>query len=162
MSFNRTNYDFDAYNLQMDRNNNIEKYRFLGEFAENINQCYTNCNQAGSKTDVSSVRKADDLSFAELAENESNLSWRNNKLSKSNNKNNMSIKTVYNKRDCPCIFSEDTRFLNPIDNYRSMSLTSYQYTPFLITNPLNTVQKLKDKQGISSRIVSKDTFKQIV
>ena len=162
MSFSRLNYDFDAYNLQMARNNNIENYRFLGEFAENVNQCYTNCNQAGAKTDVSSVRRGDDLSFAELAENESKLSWRNNKLSKSNNNNNISNKIVYNKPKCPCLFSEDTRFLYPIDNYRSMSLTSYQYTPFLITNPLDKVQKLKVKQGISSRLVSKDTFKSVV
>ena len=159
MSFNRTNYDFDAYNLQMSRNNNIENYRFLGEFAENVNQCYTNCNQQGAKSDVSLVRKLDDLSFASLAENESNLSWRNNKLSKSNDNFYTSIQKVYNKPDCPCLLSEDTRFSNPIDNYRSMSLTSYHYTPYLIINPLSKFQNLNEKHGLSSRIISKDTFK---
>ena len=72
---------------------------------------------------------------------------------------NKRLQKVYNKPDCPCLLSEDTRFSNPIDNYRSMSLTSYHYTPYLIINPLSKFQNLNEKHGLSSRIISKDTFK---
>ena len=109
---------------------------------------------------MSLVRKLDDLSFSKLADNESKLSGRYNKLSKANNiNNNIPVDQLYNKPNCSKLYSEDTRFLNPIDNYRSMSLIAYQYTPYLITNPSDMYQDLSEKKGISSRILSKDNSK---
>ena len=85
MSFNRTKYDTTAYELQMNRSTSPGDYRLYAPFGENCDQCYSYSGPIGSKSDVSLVKKPNDLNFKDMADTESQLSWRNNKLSKSNN-----------------------------------------------------------------------------
>jgi hypothetical protein len=53
--------------------------------------------------------------------------------------------------------TEDTRFTNPIQSYRSMSLTAYQLQPWLFSNPQCHIQD--DRIGLGSRISVKDNYK---
>ena len=159
MSSNRTIYDSQAYNLQINRSIGPGDYRLFGSYAENINQCYSDSGPIGSKADVSIVKKSDDLSFTEMADVESQLSWRNHKLSKYNDNCRLNLIKVNNKNQCSTKLSaEDTRFTHPIDNYRGMSLLPYQYEPYLHINPQCHVQESHDRIGLNSRLYSKDMY----
>ena len=158
MSFNRTKYDSSAYNLQMDRSIGPGDYRLFGSFAENNNQCFSSFGPVGAKSDVSLVKNFDDLTFTKMANVESNLSWRNHKLSKSNDNKEITTTLNHKKQCSKKLTIEDTRFTHPIDNYRSMSLTTYQYEPYLHVNPQCHIQESTDRIGLNSRLYSKDMY----
>jgi hypothetical protein len=159
MSSNRTIYDSEAYNLQINRSIGPGDYRLCESYAENNNQCFSDFGPIGSKSDVSLVKKDEDLYFNDMADVESQLSWRNHKLSKSNELPSFNTVKVNNKKDCNNkLTSEDTRFTHPIDDYRCMSLLAYQYEPHLHVNPQCHVQESYDRIGLNSRLYSKDMY----
>lgn len=161
MSFNRTKYDKCAYDLEIGRSTGPGDYRLFGSFAENCNQCFSSDGPIGAKSDVSIVKKPLDLSFTEMSQVESELSWRNQLLTKCNNNYNPIDKHQTNhKPSCAKkLTSEDTRFTHPIDNYRSMSLTSFQVEPYLHVNPQCHIQESYDLIGMNSRLYAKDIYK---
>lgn len=162
MSFNRLKYDSCAFDLQMNRSVGPGDYRLFAPFAENCNACYSYNGPIGSKADVSLVKKPTELSFEKMAQVESELSWRNRLTSRCNdNKSPFDKYEVNHKQVCENkLAPQDTRFTHPIDNYRSMSLTEFQLEPHLYTNPQCYVQEICDRQGMNSRLLSKDTYKQ--
>jgi hypothetical protein len=161
MSFNRTKYDNKAYSLQMERSTNPGDYRLYAPFAENCNECYSYSGPTGSKADVSLTKVPGDLSFKDMADVESKLSWRNHKLSKTNDQTNplgtleLNHKPICSKQLSP----EDTRFTHPLDNYRGMSLTDLMIEPYLHVNPQCHIQPIDDRLGLNSRLNAKDMFK---
>ena len=160
MSFNRTKYDKCAYDLQMKRSTGPGDYKLFGSFAENCEPCLSMYGPVGSKADVSLVRKPNDLSFGNMAAVESELSWRNQLVSKCNDNNPIGKHTLIHKSPCTNkLTSEDTRFTHPIDNFRCMSLTSYQVEPYLSINPQCHIQPISDRVGMNSRMYAKDTHK---
>lgn len=163
MSFNRTKYDDCAYDLQMGRSTGPGDYRLFGSFAENCNQCLSYDGPIGSKSDVSIVKKPLDLCFKDMAQVESELSWRNQLLSKCNDNlnpiNNGKHELVHKSSCTKKLTSEDTRFTHPIDNFRCMSLTSYQVEPYLHVNPQCHVQESSDRIGMNSRLYAKDIYR---
>ena len=54
--------------------------------------------------------------------------------------------------------SEDTRFTNPLDDYRGMSITGYHFTPYLHVNPQSHIQTNKHRDGAPSRLIVRDTY----
>jgi hypothetical protein len=157
MSFNKTKYD--AYDLSVNRSIGPGDYRLFSSYAENENQCFSSFGPVGSKSDVSLVKNMYDLTYGDMANVESNLSWRHSKLSKENKPNILDNVYVYHKNDCnKNLTSSDTRFTHPLDNYRSMSLTDYHYQPFLFVNPQCYIQDINDKMGLNSRLYSKDMY----
>ena len=160
MAFNRTSYDKTAYELQMGRSIGPGDYRLSADFAENCDQCYSQNGPLGAKSDVSLVKKNNELHFGNMAQTESELSWRNQKLRKSNE--NFSPLDKYktnNKATCSNkLVPEDTRFTFPIDNYRGMSLTDYMVSPYLPINPQCHVQENCSKTGLNSRMTAKDRY----
>lgn len=161
MSFNRIRYDSCAYDLQMGRSTAPGNYRLYGPFAENCNQCVSYNGPIGSKSDVSLVKKGDDLTFGAMAQTESQLSWRNKQLTECNNNNSPFDASVEHKQNCSQqLVSEDTRFTHPIDNFRSMSLTNYQLEPYLYVNPQCHIQEIDERTGLNSRMWVKDNYKQ--
>ena len=158
MSFNRTIYDNCAYDLQIKRSTDPGDYRLFGSFAENENQCYSYSGPIGSKSDVSVIKKPTETCFGTMADVESNLSWRSNVLNKCNNKKFDNF-PVIDKPICSSnLTSQDTRFTNPIDNYRGMSLTSYMLSPYLYTNPQCFIQEINDHVGTNTRLQTKDCY----
>jgi len=154
MSSNRIPYDKCAYELQMDRSIGPGDYRLFREYAEHNNPCFSFNGPTGSKADVSHAKLYD-----ELADVESDLLWRKKYLTKCNyNDNPFNKYKIYNKNNCSNkLTAEDSRFTHPIDNYRSMSLTEYQYEPYLHINPQCHIQS--DRIGLDTRLYSKDTYK---
>jgi hypothetical protein len=164
MSSNRTSYDPKAYDLEINRSIGPGDYRLFGSFAENRNQCFSSFGPVGAKSDVSTAKAPLDLHFGPMAAVESELSWRRKLLSKNNeDENNMPNFPVYNKQSCSKkLTSEDTRFTFPLDNYRSMSLTSYMLTPYLPVNPQCHILDSDDLIGLNSRLWAKDNFKAVM
>ena len=158
MAFSRNNYDSCAYDLKMKRSTEQGDYRLYTNFAENINQCYSYNGPIGSKSDVSLNKGLKETCFGSMAEVESDLTWRNNKLDKCNDKKFNKF-PVIDKHICASnLTSQDTRFTNPIDNYRGMSLTNYMLSPYLFTNPQCFIQETRDLVGSNTRLESKDCY----
>jgi hypothetical protein len=158
MSFNRIKYDKCAYDLQMNRSVAPGDYRIYAPYAESCEPCFSDGGPVGSKSDVSLVKKSTDLCFKDMAQTESELSWRNQLLTKCNDNNQvLDSSKLEHKPSCSNkLTSEDTRFTNPIDNYRGMSLTSYMLEPYMSVNPQCYVQEINDRLGLNSRLHLKD------
>lgn len=159
MAFSRITYDSCAYDLQMKRSTYQGDYRLFGNFAENENQCYSYNGPIGSKSDVSLIKQPTETYFGTMAEVESDLTWRNNKLHKCNDKTFNQFPVIDKPICSPSLTAEDTRFSNPIDNYRGMSLTNYMLSPYLFTNPQCYIQEINDLIGSNTRQDSKDLNK---
>ncbi len=158
MAFSRTTYDACAYDLQIKRSTDQGDYRLNTYFAENNNQCYSFNGPIGSKSDVSTAKEPTDTTFGNMAEVESDLSWRNNRLDRCNDKKFNKFPVVDKPICSSNLSAQDTRFTNPIDNYRGMSLTSYMLTPYLYTNPQCYIQENKDLVGSNTRLETKDIY----
>jgi hypothetical protein len=158
MSFNRLSYDKEAYDLQSNRSTQPGDYRLSASFAERLDSCFSYNGPINAKSDVSLVRQQTDLNNKNMAQIESELSWRNQKLSKTNeNHNPLNEKLLINKTNCnDKLVSEDTRFTHPLDNYRAMSLTPYFYEPYVPVNPQCHIQTTRDRMGLNSRMAAKD------
>jgi hypothetical protein len=160
MSFNRIKYDNTAFDLQMKRSTDLGDYRLFAPFAENCEQCISENGPVGSKSDVSLVKKPMDLTFGDMAEVECALGWRNTKLTKSNQGLESLNKELNHKPSCSKKLStEDTRFTNPIDNFRGMSLTKFMIEPHLHVNPQCHIQEDGFRSGLNSRLKCKDSYK---
>ena len=164
MSFTRINYDQCAYDLDLERSVSQGNYRLTGNNIENCNKCYPYHLPGTSIEAASSARGDCDTGFGSLAEAESLITNRIKPLQKCNKeKRNDEYKTqvkVHHKPLCSkTLESEDTRFTNPLDNYRGMSLTGYYFTPYLHVNPQCHIQSNHHREGNSSRLMVKDCYK---
>lgn len=163
MSFTRINYDECAYDLKLKRSLGQGNYRLSGNMVDNCNQCYP-YNLPGTSIDVASTARGKcETGFGNLADAESLITNRKNPLQKCNKEQkNDEYKTqvkVHHKPLCSnTLESEDTRFTNPLDNYRGMSLTGYHFTPYLHVNPQCHFQSNTHREGSSSRLMVKDCY----
>jgi hypothetical protein len=160
MSFNRTRYDDSATEAYTGRSVNEGNYRLFSGFAENGEECLSYNGPRGSKNDVSTTSKSTLLDWGKMAQVESQLQSRSIKLSQSN-ENQADMKytnnETVNKLNCAApLNSEDTRFTNPVQAYRSMSTLSLQLEPFLFSNPQCHI--IDDRIGLDSRNKAKDTY----
>jgi hypothetical protein len=157
MSSSRIKLDNNAFELQNNRSIGPGNYMLYSGYGENNNPCYSYDGPIGSN-DVS----VGDMNMPRpgeyMTEIESELTWRSRPLNKTNlNTTPINKYKLYNKNVCPNILQiEDTRFTHPIDNYRGMSLTEYQYEPYLHINPQCIIQE--DRIGLNSRLVIKDNY----
>ena len=161
MSFNRLKYDDCATKLYNQRTVGVGEYRLFPGYVENCNQCYSLTGPIGSKVDVSTSKNACSLNWSDMTQIESELQSRNISATECNeNATNLNYckNKVINKKVCnPILNSEDTRFSNPLQSYRSMSLTSYHLQPWLFSNPQCHLQD--DRIGLGSRNTAKDSYK---
>jgi hypothetical protein len=161
MSFSRIKYDQCAYDLKMDRSTQPGDYRLYANYAENCNQCISFDGPVGSKSDVSLARDNNDLTFTNMADVESILTWRTKKLTDCNEPlDKLDNSKLRHKPVCTSkLVAEDTRFTNPLDNFRGMSLTPYMLNPYLPVNPQCVIQDIDEKVGLNSRLFVKDNYK---
>lgn len=152
MSFSRLKYDKQKYENDTERSAKEGQYRIYGNYAENKNQCYS-VNILGTTPNVSTVRDYNDLTFVNLAENESFLSNRY--------KNNKELKMqTYDRPDCnDKLNNMDTRFSHPVSKYRSTYSLERNLAPFLYNDPKNNYDNLRFKQGLNTRNFMRDNYK---
>ena len=144
MAFNRINYDDCAYDLKLNRSVAPGNYRLSSDFADSCNKCYPYNEPSTSNNHASLVRENHDYGFGNITEAESMLTNRVNHLEKCNkhgkndyyNKMKLTHKPLCDKT----LEAQDTRFTNPLDQYRGMSLTNFHFTPYLHVNPQCFIQ----------------------
>jgi hypothetical protein len=160
MSFTRTKYDNEAYDLKMERSTGPGDYRLFIGTNENCGKCMSYDGPRNGKSDVSLADGGQLNQWGGMTEVESHLTNRVNKLTNTNiygkndHYNNI---PVTNKNKCNnTLESEDTRFSFPLEAYRCMDLTAYHYSPFLHINGQCEIQD--DRIGLNSRLRVKDTF----
>lgn len=165
MASSRIKYDKCTTKLSVERSTNPGNYRLFRPFAENCDTCYSNNGPKGSTKDSSEVRKTCSEGFGDLIELESEIVNRVLPLNECNSKEcnrgflDKKKSKLIHQKDCnKKLEIEDTRFTNPITNYREMSLTNYFYNPHLPINLQNHVQRSVDRNGISTRFIAKDTY----
>ena len=157
MAFSRTNYDNCAYNLKINRSTQPGDYRLFGDASENHNACFSFGGPVGSKADVSVAKKDNQLKFDNVVEVESKLSWRRQLLNNCNNNEETLNNEVKHKSNCSLyLVSEDTRFTHPIDNYRALDTSVYNYSPYLHVNPQDYY--LEDRIGSNTKLLIKDNY----
>lgn len=162
MSFTRTKYDNEAYDLRMERSIGPGDYRLFFGSNENCGKCLSYDGPRNAKSDVSLSDGGNINQWGTMSEVESHLTNRINKLTDTNiygrNDHYKNIPVV-NKKNCGNgIVSEDTRFSYPLEAYRCMDLTAYHYSPFLHVNGQCEIQENNNKIGLNSRLRVKDTF----
>lgn len=159
MSFNRLSYDNSAYILKKQRSADMGDYRLFPGYYENCNKKMSSTGIRNSKSDVSTVKGNCDLSWGSLTETESKLTFRSQRLSKSNNKlekldDKVNHKPIIdNKKD-----TTDTRFSHPLCNYRGLSIINYQMDPVIEPNPQNNISCDSLREGHSSRLWARDNY----
>lgn len=165
MSFSRIKYDNGAYDLKINRSVGPGDYRLFKGSTENCSKCFSYDGPKNAKSDVFTVGSNNcETEWGNMAEIESYIMNRVNKLVDDNKlgRNDSYLKFQVNpiKQTCSeTLISEDTRFTNPIEAYRSMDTTSYHYSPFLFVNPQCELHE--DRIGLNSRLKIKDTFKTV-
>jgi len=162
MSFSRIKYDNTAYDLRLNRSVAPGDYRLFKGFNENCSKSYSYDGPINAKSDVSIVGDKNDTEWSAMADVESHLTNRVNKLADDNeygkNDSYLSIPVNQIKQDTSTsLISEDTRFTYPLEAFRSMDTTVYHYSPFLYANPQCEIQE--DRIGLNSRLKIKDSFK---
>jgi hypothetical protein len=163
MSFSRIKYDNSAYDLKLNRSVGPGDYRLFKGYNENCSKCYSYDGPKNAKSDVYTVGNNEcDTEWSSMTEVESHLTNRVHKLVDDNEfgKNDSYLQLHVNPIKPACsetLISEDTRFTNPLEAYRSMDTTSYHYSPYLYVNPQCEIQG--DRIGLNSRLRVKDTFK---
>ena len=160
MSFTRTKYDNEAYDLKLDRSVGPGDYRLFLYANENSGKCMSYDGPRNAKSDVSLSDGSALNQWSTMAEVESHLTNRVNRLTDTNvygKTDHYKNIPVTNKNTCNQVMeSEDTRFSFPLEAYRCMDLTAYHYSPFLHVNGQCEIQD--DRIGLNSRLRVKDTF----
>ena len=153
MSFNRNKYDNHTYDEEIDRSTNPLYYRVNNCFSNSVNECYPYngiTNKKNKKFDADKADIESELTNRNLPSNYSNKIGKNDKYLK--------LKQKETLKNCTKNMEvEDTRFTHPIDNYRGMSTTEYNLSPYLHVNPQNNINYWRD--GINSRLVVRDSYR---
>ena len=163
MSFSRLPYDKCAYAQKVKRSVTPGDYRLYMGYSENCKKCLPLNAPINSKNGVSSVRRLGETDFGELVNAESHLTNRTVATSlcdeKSTDNEHKKLK-VHHKPICSeKLETIDSRFTNPAETFRGMSLTDYYLTPFLHVNPANNIQTSDHREGFHSRTWVKDNYK---
>jgi len=160
MSFRRNSYDDCSYELELQRSTKPGNYRLFNGYTMNKTPCYSYNGPVGSKGEVSSTETNCNPQLGQRTEIETQLTNRNKILKNSNEQNNDYLNnTVIHKPPCSNkLSSEDSRFTNPLINYRSMSLTNFHFTPHIHIPPQASIQSDKHRKGSSSRLIVKDNI----
>ena len=160
MSFNRINYDNDAYDLKIERSTAPGDYRLFQGSSENCDKCLSYDGPRNAKSDVSLPVNSDSNQWGSMAEIESHLTNRVHILSEGNiygkNDDYKNI-IVHNNKSCNSqLIPEETRFTYPLESFRCMDLTSYHYSPFTHVNAQCEIRE--ERIGLNSRLSVKDNF----
>ena len=156
-------YDDKAYHLQQERSTAPGDYMLFSGRNEHCGKCYPYHQPSNSREQAATTRDHGELGFGNLANIESQITNRVNLATKDNQfgKNDKyKSEKVFPKNNCDnYLETEDTRFTNPLDNYRGMSLTNYLMSPYLHVNPQCYVQEDTHREGNSSRLQVRDCYK---
>jgi len=167
--FTRHHNDIDDTKLFDNSNKNALSLIIDNSVKENQSFCYSSNGFINAQSQVSRPMKEGMLDLGSKADIESKLQNRHKELN-SIERNNTDYKNVPVNTPDQCkavenMNNEDTRFTNPIANYREMDTSQYIFNPYLFINYQqvvvdNTLFLPPTRNGDSSRYDSKkDKYK---
>jgi hypothetical protein len=150
---------FDKYNTDSN------KLLLDKSVKENASACYTNAGGRGAISEMKRPMDGSDLDLGLKADIESRLQNRGYELNNDKGRTNKDFETNNGSDPSLCgmketLSYENSRFTNPVVNYREMYTVDYAFTPYLFISP-QEVTAMNDKfmnpnrYGESSRYINK-------
>ncbi len=133
---------YDANNLSMfDKSNKDVNVIVLDPTVkENNSACYSPAGGINSKSQVSRPMNGSQLNLGDLADVENRLMNRGYELNNDQGRTNTDYSINYGKTPVTCegsdkVMNENSRYTNPVVDYREMYTAPYNFTPYLFVSP---------------------------
>lgn len=163
--FTRHHNDINDTTMFNKSNNNYYSLVSDASVAENLTQCYASVGLPNAKSQIARpMINNGQLDLGKLVDIESKVQNRHKELN-SDERNNKDYSSIATDIPQNCVLkenmsSEDSRFTNPIVNYREMNTTEYNYNPYLFVDMQkavydNTTFLSPTRSGASSRFDAK-------
>ncbi len=161
----RVRYDLEQLSMFDKTNTDSNKIVLDKSVKENTSACYAN---AGGRSAISEMKRpmnGSDLDLGLKADIESRLQNRGYELNNDKGRTNKDYETNIGADPSLCgmketLSFENSRFTNPVVNYREMYTADYAFTPYLFVSPQD-VTSMNDRfmnpnrYGESSRFINK-------
>jgi hypothetical protein len=159
---------YDANELSMfDKSNKDANVIVLDPTVKESNSaCYSPAGGINAKSHVSRPMDGSTLKFGELADVENRLMNRGYELNNDKGRTNTDYAVNYGKAPVTCegddkVMNENSRYTNPIVDYREMYTAPYNFTPYLFVSPQQVTSDndnfmSPDRYGQSSRYSAKN------
>jgi hypothetical protein len=165
LKFTRKNYDNSIMEQNDAQSFNVNNYMLNVNAHENTNFCYTDSEIRNSNSQVSRPINNGVMDLGAKVDIETKLQNRHVELNSIERLNEDYLKTNVSVPPT-CVQEEnngynDTRFSEPIENYREMNTLEYKFSPYLPVNPQNVVVENDgwmfgiNRGGVSSRYYSR-------
>ncbi len=132
---------------------------------ENNEACYSPAGGINAKSQVSRPMEGSKLNLGQLADIENRLTNRGYELNNDVGRTNKDYSTNYGQEPKTCegndkVMNENSRYTNPIVDYREMYTAPYKFTPYLYVSPQQVTADNDDimtpnRYGESSRYSAK-------
>ena len=167
MSNISTRVRYDKEELSMFDKTNVDSNRILLDRSvkENDSACYAVSGARSALSEMKRPMNGSELDLGLKADIESRLMNRNYELSNHQGRTNKDFETNNGVDPGLCgvketLVFEDSRYTNPVVDYREMYTAPYAFTPYLFVNPQtvtaeNTNFMTPNRYGDSSRITAK-------
>jgi hypothetical protein len=162
----RVRYDVDQLSMFDKTNLDSNKILLDKSVKENMSACYANFGGRSAISEMTRPMENGDLNFGLKTDIESRLMNRNYELNNHKGRTNKDYETNNGVEPMMCgmketMSFENSRFTNPVVNYREIYTADYAFTPYLFVSP-QEVTATNDKfmnpnrYGESSRYVNKE------
>ncbi len=162
----RVRYDVDQLSMFDKTNLDSNKILLDKSVKENMSACYANFGGRSAISEMTRPMEGADLNFGLKTDIETRLMNRNYELNDNKGRTNKDYETNNGVEPMMCgmketMTFENSRFTNPVVNYREMYTVDYAFTPYLFVSP-QEVTATNDKfmnpnrYGESSRYVNKE------
>ena len=167
MSNISTRVRYDNEQLSMFDKTNLDSNKIVLDRSvkENMSACYANFGGRSAISEMKRPMEGADLNFGLKADIESRLMNRNYELNNNKGRTNKDYETNNGVEPMTCgmketMTFENSKFTNPVVDYREMYTADYAFTPYLFVSP-QEVMAMNDRfmdpnrYGQSSRYVNK-------
>ena len=162
----RVRYDLDQLSMFDKTNMDSNKIVLDKSVKENSTACYANFGGRSAISEMKRTMEGSDLNLGLKVDLESRIMNRGYELNNHQGRTNKDFETNNGADPSLCgmketMSFEDSRFTNPVVNYREMYTADYAFTPYLFVSP-QEVMTMNDRfmnpnrYGESSRYVNKE------
>ncbi len=163
----RVKYDANQLSLFDKSNKDVNVIVLDPSVKESNAACYSTVGAINSKSQISRPMNGSKLNFGELADVENRLMNRGYELNNDQGRTNIDFSTNYGSEPGMCgedvkVLNENSRYTNPVIDYREMYTAPYNFTPYLFVSPQqvtadNDNHMTPNRYGESSRYSSKSS-----
>lgn len=162
----RVRYDLNQLSMFDKTNMDSNKIVLDKSVKENLTACYANFGGRSAISEMKRTMDGTDLDLGSKADLESRIMNRGYELNNHQGRTNKDYETNNGVDPSLCPMAEtmtfeNSRFTNPVVNYREMYTADYAFTPYLFVSPqevmtMNDTFMNPNRYGESSRYVNKE------